>query len=280
MLAVIVVAESIHYGFIAQHAAVQTVFMSANETYNTSSKPQNLLLQSVCLQVPMDAANWSLTKGSCNPEHITDTHTFHSNATKNVGYLVYLLVESVVTMNVTNNAIVKVYQASDASDVEKLEQKCTRNETAAYNCRSESTCEYEVSNAAHYYICLLLPPPSLPPVGNVEYYVNIRSVQYATSNFKSCDVNVFGTQCCKLSLSKPDCIFIQSNTTEESHLHKAVGVTLHGNKRHGVIGALIALTLCLAAIVTVLLLFCMSTRYKARHRDQCNCQISCFQIPN
>lgn len=121
ILAAILVAGSIHYGIMTQHAAVEnskTIFMSANETYNTSSKPQNLLLQSVCMQVlgcDSVAANskWSLTKGSCVPA-TTEPHsvTFCGNATRNVSYLVNLLVDSKITMNVTNNANVKIYRAN------------------------------------------------------------------------------------------------------------------------------------------------------------------------
>ena len=149
----------------------------------------------------------------------------------------------------------RVYKANTNSEVPLLEQRCI-NESSDYmdDCicsKKRCHCHIGIEYNTHYYICLL---PDDPTILQYNISISVDVSHYNTSDYELCEelIDPSGESsvemCCKLSLnifqelSNPECLFLQSYTTDDSLLHRAVNVTLTAYGRDSVTGILAGAT--------------------------------------
>ena len=193
----------------------------------------------------------------------------------------------------------RVYQANSDSEVPLLEQRCV-DESSDYmdDCicvekRQMCHCHIGIEYSTHYYVCLL-PKNVLILEYNISISVDVS--HYNTSSYEVCEELIDPSNelsvemCCTLSLnifqelSNPECLFLQSYTSDDNNLHHAVNVTLTAYGRDSVTGILAGVTFVAIIVLLVLIFLCTivgcRVNHKKKHKDKCNCEChcSCFHI--
>lgn len=266
------------------------IFLSANETYNIVDGGQSPVLRRVCMEVDNSATEWELMKGSCDALHqinfIPDHQVIQGTATTSVGYLFYLLKGSHIYVEVFGGSgYIRFYRATDASEVNKLEEYCMNGEESLWlHCEvkeNETTTACNtpvVQDPAHYYLCFF-------PAQPMPFRIDTEKMLYNTSEYEPCRVYYLDNEgrgvstisvykCCELShnlfhaLASPGCVLVSASCEDVGCLNRAVNITITSVGQKDVTGGVAAAVVVVAAVLVVMVAMCAMVEYKVRHQDR------------
>ena len=274
-LLVALLGGAVYSGVATTSATEKTsrkIFMSANETYNIVAGDQSAVLQRVCVEVDNTATSWDMLQGNCDAMHnITDHQHITGSAQETMGYFFYLLRGSRISVKAQGNGDIRIYQESDPSKVNQLEELCLNDEEpppCEIHHPEDDICQLPIQVSAHYYLCF-------SPNDTIAFEIDAEKVMYNTSEYEQCQDKpsaISVHKCCDLSqnlfrkLASPQCILVSATSEDISYLEHAINVTITAEGSWVTTGSLAAVASVVAVVLAIVVTMCVMVQYRVGHR--------------